>query len=168
MLFRSTLTVSVTAADGVTTQDYMVTLNVALGNDTSLATFQVNGTDVADGDSVDLVYGTTSVDVVAEATDPDATVVITGDSGLVAGENTLTVTVTAANGDTQDYSVTLNVALGNNVELATFQVNGTDVADGDSVDLDPYTTSVDVNVVTVDPDATFVVSGDTEIGRAHV
>jgi hypothetical protein len=40
--------------------------------------------------------------------------------------------------------VTLNVALGNNVELSVFQVNGSDVVDGDVVDLDHYTTEVEV------------------------
>ena len=141
-----------------------MTLNVALNNDTSLATFQVNGQDVQDGDSVDLDPLTDSVDVTVETTDPDATYEVTGDTDLVAGENTLAVTVTAADGETSDeYDVTLNVALNNDTSLATFQVNGQDVQDGDSVDLAAYTTSVDVVVLTTDANATFEIVGDSDL-----
>ena len=160
---ENTLTVTVTAADGETTAEYNVTLNVALNSDASLATFQVNGNDVADGDVVDLDPYTTSVEVTAEATDPDATVEIEGAEDLQVGENLLIVTVTAADGSGESYVVTLNVPLGNNVELATFQVNGSDVADGDVVNLDPYTTSAELTIETVDPDATFEVSGGSDL-----
>ena len=41
--------------------------------------------------------------------------------------------------------------------MAVFQVAGTDVADGDVVDLAPYTSEVEVTVETVDPDATVII-----------
>ncbi|NCV62023.1 MAG: hypothetical protein EBW52_11690, partial [Betaproteobacteria bacterium] len=161
---ENSLVVTVTAADGETTQVYTVTLNVALGNNTELATFAVNGEDVNDGDVVDLAPYTSEVEVIAEASDPDATVVIEGGTDLQPGENSLVVTVTAADGETtQVYTVTLNVALGNNTDLATFTVNGSDVADGDSVDLEPGTSEVEVVVETVDPDATFEITGGTDL-----
>ncbi|NCU99538.1 MAG: hypothetical protein EBV62_12260 [Betaproteobacteria bacterium] len=145
---ENSLVVTVTAADGETTQVYTVTLNVALGNNTELAVFTVNGSDVADGDVVDLAPYTTEVEVVAEASDPDATVVIEGGTDLQPGENSLTVVVTAADGETTaEYNVTLNVALGNNTDLAVFTVNGSDVADGDSVDLEPGTSEVESHIV---------------------
>ncbi|NCA07863.1 MAG: hypothetical protein EBS85_03945, partial [Micrococcales bacterium] len=148
-------------ADGETTQEYNVTLNVAKNSDASLATFTVNGETVDDGSVLNLAAYTTEVEVVAEATDPDASVEVVGGTDLLSGMNTLTVTVTAADGETtQEYNVTLNVALGNNVELATFTVNGDDVADGSSVDLEPYTTSVDVVVETVDPEASYSIDGE--------
>ncbi|NBW73743.1 MAG: hypothetical protein EBR26_05020, partial [Microbacteriaceae bacterium] len=159
----NTLTVSVTAADGVTTAEYTVTLTVLLSADTSLATFTVNGNDVADGDVVELDPYTTEVEVEAVATDENATVEVSGGTELVAGENTLTVTVTAPNGDVAEYTVTLLVAFGNNVELSLFQVNGEDVEDGGSVDLAPLTTEVEVLVETVDLDASYVVTGDTDL-----
>ena len=162
---ENTLTVTVTAADGETTQEYNVILNVALSADTSLAVFQVNGNDVADGDQVDLEPYTTEVEVTVETTDANASFEISGGTDLQSGENTLTVTVTAANGDVAEYNVTLNVALGNDTSLATFQVDGNDVADGDSIALAAFTTEVDVVVETTDPEASFEVS---EIGRAHV
>ncbi|NDD13902.1 MAG: hypothetical protein EB072_14950, partial [Betaproteobacteria bacterium] len=161
---ENTLTVTVTAADGETVEVYTVTLNVAFNSDTSLSVFQVNGADVVDGASVELPAYTTEVEVTAEPTDPDATVEIEGGTELVSGENTLTVTVTAADKETTEtYTVTLVVALGNDVTLATFQVNGEDVEDGGSLDLPPLTTSVEVLVETTDPDATFVVEGNTDL-----
>ncbi|NCW26463.1 MAG: hypothetical protein EBV84_14040, partial [Betaproteobacteria bacterium] len=160
---ENTLTVTVTAADGEATAEYTVTLTVLLSADTSLATFTVNGNDVVDGDSVDLDYGTTEVEVVAEATDENATVDIAGGSELVTGENTLTVTVTAPNGDVAEYTVTLTVALNSDASLATFTVNGNDVQDGDVVELDPYTAEVEVVAEATDPDATVEISGNTDL-----
>ena len=157
------LIVSVTAADG-SGQDYVVTLNVPLGNNVELSMFTVGGNDVADGDVVALDPYTTSVEVVVETVDPDATFEVEGGSDLVVGDNTVTVTVTAADGSTTaTYTVTLTVPLGNNVELSTFTVNGVDVADGDSVDLEYGTTEVDYVVETVDIDATVDVVGGSDL-----
>ncbi|NBR64840.1 MAG: hypothetical protein EBT65_02665 [Actinobacteria bacterium] len=147
---ENTLVITVTAADGVSTTDSYITLNVALSSDASVQVILVNGSDVVDGDYVDLDPYTTEVDVWVETTDADASYEITGATDLVSGENTLTVTVTAADGETtQDYFITLDVALSDDTSLATFQVNGSDVVDGDVVDLDPYTAEVDVVVETV-------------------
>ncbi|NCW26495.1 MAG: hypothetical protein EBV84_14210, partial [Betaproteobacteria bacterium] len=155
------LVVTVTAADGETVVDYVVSVVVPLSDDVSLLSFQVDGSDVSDGDVVELAAYTTDVDVVVEANDPDATVEIEGAGGLVAGENVLTVTVTAVDGETVgSYSVVLVVALGDDTSLATFQVNGEDVEDGATVSLTAGTSAVEVVVETTDPDATFEVSGD--------
>ncbi|MEI8231827.1 MAG: hypothetical protein WCG32_04615, partial [Actinomycetes bacterium] len=121
------IVVTVTAADGETTEDHTAVVIVLPNTDASLAVFTVDGTDVADGDSVDLVYGVESVEVVAEATDPDATVEVVGGSDLVVGENELVVTVTAADGETQLVStVILNVLPNTDASLAVFTVDGTD------------------------------------------
>jgi hypothetical protein len=157
---ENTLTVTVVAADGEATATYTVTLNVASNSDTSLSTFQVNGENVQDGSVIELPAYTTDVEVAVETTDPDASYVVTGGAELVFGANTLTVLVTAADGKTKEYNVTLNVALGTSVELATFTVNDNDVIGVDTLDLDPYTTDVTVVVETVDPNATFTIAGD--------
>lgn len=81
-----------------------------LSTDTSLKTFTVNGTTAGTGSTFELPVGTTSVTVVATATDSGATVAIAGATGLVAGKNTLTVTVTAADGSKKSYTVSINVA----------------------------------------------------------
>ncbi|MFN5160049.1 MAG: beta strand repeat-containing protein, partial [Rhodoluna sp.] len=161
---ENTVTVNVTAADGETTAAYTVTVTVALNNDASLAVFAVNGNDVVDGETIELEYGVTSVEVVADPTDPDATVEISGNTDLVSGENTLTVTVTAADGETVvEYLVTLLVALNSDTSLAVFQVNGVDVVDGGSVDLPAYTTDAEVTVETTDGDATVEIEGGSEL-----
>ena len=49
----------------------------------------------------------------------------------MVGDNTLLVTVTAENGDVAEYTVTLNVPLGDNTALATFTVNGKNVVTRD-------------------------------------
>ncbi|NDE23376.1 MAG: hypothetical protein EBZ96_11145, partial [Synechococcaceae bacterium WB9_3_282] len=161
---ENSLVVTVTAADGETTQVYTVILNVALNDDVSLSEFMVSGVAVEDGDVVDLEPGTSEVEVVVEATDLDATVVIEGGTDLQPGENTLTVTVTAADGETTaEYNVTLNVALNNDTTLNTFEVNGQTVADGDSVLLETYTNEVEIVVETTDPEATFTIDGGTDL-----
>ncbi len=161
---ENTLTVTVTAADGSTTADYTVTVVVPLNNDASLSLLTVNDVEVADGDSVALEYGTTEVTVVATPTDAEATVEITGDTELQPGENTLTVVVTAADGETSEtVTITLVVALNFDTSLNEFTVNGDAVSDGDSYVLDPYTISVEVFVETTDPEATFEISGGTDL-----
>jgi hypothetical protein len=160
----NTLTVTVTAAARTTTQVYNVTLTVAKNSDASLAVFQVNGSNVADGDTVNLAYGATSVQVVATATDLSATVEITGDTGLMTGDNTLTVTVTAADGTTTViYNITLTVAQNSDASLAVFTVNGANVHDGSKVTLAAYTASVDVVATATDSNATVEITGDTDL-----
>ena len=160
----NSVSIVVTAADGVTSQEYNLTLDVALNIDTSLATFTVDGFDVEDNDILDLDPLTTDVAVDVETTDPDASFVINGGSDLMPGENDLVVSVFAADGVTsRDYFVTLNVLPNTDTSVATFTVNGDTVADGDSVDLDPFTQAVDVVVETTDPDASYVIDGDSNL-----
>ena len=158
----NTLTVTVTAADGTTQATYTVTLNVAENDDATLGVFSVNGNDVTSGGSVDLPFGTTEVEYVAEATDPEAGVVVAVADDLVTGANTLTVTVTAANGtSTATYTVTLNVAANNDSSLGVFSVNGDDVTTGGTVNLANGVTSVTVVAEPTDTDAVAVVTGAT-------
>ena len=109
---------TITAADGIATQTYNITVHVnsnnsggSPGSDTFLSTFTVDGTPVNDNDTVNVAYGTTSVTVVAIPTDPGATVgPITGDTGLQTGDNLVSFTVTAADGiATQTYNITVRV-----------------------------------------------------------
>ncbi|MEI7419969.1 MAG: cadherin-like beta sandwich domain-containing protein, partial [Actinomycetes bacterium] len=157
------LTITVTAANSSTIQAYTVTLRVAENGDATLGVFSVNGDDVTSGGTVNLDYGTTSVDVVAEPSDVEATVEIAGDSPLVTGNNTLTVTVTAANGDTQSYSITLAVAKNNDATLGVFTVNGEDVADNATVNVDNGTTSVTIIADPSDPGASVQVTGNSSL-----
>ncbi len=158
----NTLTVTVTAANGTTTATYTVTLNVLENDDATLGVFAINGNDVVSGATVNLPFGTTEVEYVAEATDPDADVVVDVVEDLVAGANTLTVTVTAANGTTTaTYTVTLNVLANDDATLGVFSVNGNDVVNGGSVNLANGVTSVTVVAEPTDTSATAVVTGAT-------
>lgn len=119
----NSVTVTVTAQDQITIATYTVTVTVLLNDDTSLTTFQINGVDVVDGGSINVTYAT-SVTVTSSTTDPDADVETTGHTTLVLGPNEVTVTVTAANGTTQDtYTVTVNVK-NNDADLTTLLVAG--------------------------------------------
>ena len=160
----NTLTVTVTAADGVTSTDYNITLTVDLSDNTDLTNFTVNGSSVIDGSTVDLAYGTDYVDVEATTADANATYEVTGDTGLDVGDNTLVLTVIAADlVTTTDYTVTLTVAANDDTSLATFQVNGEDVTDGSSFDLPAYTDTVDVTAEPTDPEAVVEVIGDSDL-----
>jgi hypothetical protein len=162
---ENTLTVTVTAADGETTQDYNVTLNVALNNDTSLATFQVNGQDVQDGDSITVPANTASVDVVATATDSNSNVDVAGADSLQPGDNEVTVTVTAADGSTvQVYTITVTVALSTETGVSQILVDGQVARDNDVIlASDPTATEVDVEVTTIDENATVEITGNTDL-----
>ena len=171
MVGENDLVIRVTAADEFTSEDYLITLVVAKSNDTSIVGINVtfigeNGEEtstVVDGDTIELLSKTYSVDVAVETTDEEATVEVSGNTDLVVGENTMTVTVTAADGETaEDFYVTLNVAVGD-VTLTTFTINEVEVADGDIIDLEPGTDSVDVAFETTDEDATYDLIGGTDL-----
>jgi hypothetical protein len=119
---NNTVTVKVTAEDGNFVNNTF-TVRV-LSDDTSLSTFTVNGTAVLNGSSVNLPAGTTAVSVVAvpAAQTSGATAVISGASGLVQGNNTLIVDVTAESSATQTYTVTLKT-LDDNNNLSSLTIN---------------------------------------------
>jgi hypothetical protein len=158
------VTIIVTAADGVSSTTYNLTLNVAYNTDTSLAVFNVEGFDVGDADIIDLEPLTTEVAVEVETTDADASYEVEGGTDLVPGDNDLIVTVTAAdNVSTQIYTVVLNVLPNTDTSLAVFTVEGEAVEDGSVVELPAFTTEVAVEVETTDSLATFVIDGDTNL-----
>ena len=160
---ENTVTVTVTAADGETTQDYVVTVfveSVVLSSDAGVNSITVAGQDGLAG-NVLVGLGTRAVLVIVETTSPLASFTIDGGTDLVPGENTVTVTVTAADGETTaDYVVTVVIPELSDDTSSVLTVNGNEVFDGDSIDLASGTSRVNVKVVTADPLANFVVSGD--------
>ncbi len=158
------VTILVTAADGVSSTTYNLTLNVAYNTDTTLAVFNVEGFDVENGDRIDLEPLSTEVAIEIETTDPEASFEIEGGADLVPGENDLVVTVTAAdNVSTEIFTVVLNVLLNTDTSLASFTVNEEAVDDGAVVELAAFTTDVVVAVETTDADATYVIDGDENL-----
>ena len=174
---ENTITITVTAADGESTAEYTVTVVIPeLADDTSFSVFTVNGLEVGDGDSIDLASGTSHVNVKFSTTDDYATYTIAGDGKAVGaplqeGENSLVVTVTAQNGDSTDYTVTLNVlVLSTNTDLAEEEpvtVNGVAIdpeilnqANG-YFDLPLLTTRISIGVKAADPGADVFVNDKT-------
>ncbi|NBT47531.1 MAG: hypothetical protein EBT07_06870, partial [Actinobacteria bacterium] len=165
------LSVTVTAADQVSTKTYLVTVNVpSLSNDATLKTLKIGDNDLLTGSkTVNVANGVKSVSLQAEANDSSASVAIIGNSGLKTGSNTLTVRVTAAGGATKEYQITVIVAKSSNTALTALAVNGISALSGGTVILPAGTTSAIVKAVTADPaakvsvDGTTLVDGDNKV-----
>ena len=161
---ENSVIVTVTAADGETVKVYTVTLNVAFSSDTSLSEFTLNGEAIEDGAVLEVPAYTEAVEVVAVPTDENAGVDIVGADALVPGENTIEVTVTAANGETNVYMITVTVLLSAETGVSEILLGGESVLDGDVVlTTDLETTEVDVEVTPIDENATFDVVGNTDL-----
>jgi hypothetical protein len=141
---NNTVSFTVTAADGVTTQNYSITVIVTDSN-TTLSVFTVNGSPVTNGATFSVPYQTTSVVVVATTSSINASKsAISGTSGLHTGNNTVSFRVTAADFITYyDYSVIIHV-IDSNTDLSMFKVNGTTVENGGTFTVPYLTTSVTV------------------------
>jgi hypothetical protein len=158
----NTLSVVVTAEDGSTTTS-TVTLNVLANDDTSLALFQYDGSDVANGDEFELDSDVTSVDITAEPTTNLSTVEIIGADALVPGRNVVKIQVTAQDSSVATYRLIFNVAAAVDTTVETFLVNGVDATANETIELPNGTTRVNVKVVTTDPTASFIVTGDGRV-----
>ena len=161
---ENTVTVTVTAADGTTTQDYVITvtvLSVVLSNNTDVTSITVAHLDATSG-SVTVGVGTTGVLVQVLTKDPFATYSVDGNSDLQPGDNTVTVTVTAADGETTlDYPIVVTVpSLSDDATFQVFKVNGVDVNDSDTVLLPNGVTKVNVKVQVTDVGASWNITGD--------
>ena len=160
----NTVTVTVTAADGTTTQDYVITvtvLAVVLSNNTDVNSITVAHLDATSG-SVTVGIGTTGVLVQVETADPFASYTVDGNTDLQPGDNTVTVTVTAADGETTlDYPILVTVpSLSDDATYQVFKINGVDANDGDVVPLPNGVTKVNVKVEVTDVGASWNISGD--------
>jgi hypothetical protein len=154
----NTVTVTVTASDGSSRQIPIYVTVTPLSSNTNLSTLQVNGSSVVSGATVNVANRTTSVPVVAVASDSDATVAVSGNTSLKTGNNTVSVVVTAANGTKKTYTVNVVVAKSSNKDLQSLTVNGLD-ATGGSVTLPSRTSTAVVKAVTADAEASVSVTG---------
>jgi len=159
---NNTVSFRVTAADHITYSDYSITIHVTDSN-TDLSVFTVNGTTVTNGSTFIVAYLTTSVSVVATPASTGATrSAISGTTGLLTGDNTVSFTVTSAEGGTtRAYSITIHVT-NSNTDLSVFKVNGIDVTDGSTFTVQYRTPSVSVVATPADNNATrSAISGTT-------
>ncbi|QHW31445.1 cadherin-like beta sandwich domain-containing protein [Paenibacillus rhizovicinus] len=162
---QNTVTLVVTAEDGVTTKTYTITIKRAKSSNANLSDLKVNGATL-DGFSADthsysmlVPLGTASVAVTATAADDKAIFAVTGGTKLVNGENTVTVVVTAEDGTKQTYTITVNRAKSSNALLNDLKVNGQTIAGFASgsfnytLDVPNGTTLVTVTAAVSDPKA---------------
>jgi len=160
---NNTVTVKVTAEDG-TVKNYTFIVRIA-SSDTSLSTFTVNSGFIIDGSVRTYPAGTTSVTVVAVPTaeSSGAVAVISGATGLVEGDNTLTVTVTAGSGAVKVYTATLHVQ-NNTPGISSMTLNGTSVNVASSLfTLTSTTTNVNVVVTPNSSKSSVVVSNTSNL-----
>ena len=135
------------------------------------ASLSIHAQTVADGDTYTASPGDTSVDVNVTLDNPYASYQITGNTGLISGQNnTVTVTVTSVNGTTQDYNFTVYVPSSSDSSLGFMTANGSIVDNGGTYPADFGTTSVDVSAYVNESHATASVSGNTDLhtGTNHV
>ncbi len=158
------VTVTVTAEDTVTTQEYSFIVEVLRSTNTAVNSISINGIPAVEGEGIDIDSRNTEVSVEVDTVDTDATVTVVGDTELVVGENIVAVTVTAADEvTTQTYTFTVNLVVSFDTSLSVFNVAGIDVQDADFVTVPPLTTEVDVVVEVNDQDATFEIEGGTDL-----
>jgi hypothetical protein len=96
--------VKVTAANGAFTNYTMTLVVPALSGDKSLSTFTIQGFSVLGKSKLNVLPGTTKLKVTAIATAAGSSVTITG-RDIQPGLNNVVVTVTAADGTSQTYTV---------------------------------------------------------------
>ncbi|NDD26544.1 MAG: hypothetical protein EB103_06770, partial [Actinobacteria bacterium] len=155
--------ITVTAETGVE-KTYSFKIVVAAANtNTNISSFQINGTAVSNGDTVDLLFGTTDVSVDVDTEAATSTFTVSGASSIPAGTSTLTVTVTAQSGATANYSVTLNVLPASSVKtISAITVNGSTVT-GNEITLTAGTTEAEVVVSLANAFASYTVSGTSTV-----
>ena len=158
----NTITITVATEDGQTTQEYVVTVTRAPppADDASLAELGLAGIELSPAFSGDVYAYSASVaadvdetTVTAEASDAGAEVSVTPDDAddnaeghqvaLVEGANTITVTVTAEDGQTtQKYVVTVTRAEpSDDASLAELSLEGLELSPAFDADTRSYTAS---------------------------
>jgi hypothetical protein len=156
-----TVTFTVTAEDGTTTNSYERSVRVkALSSNTNLTSLTVADQLVEDGDTVNLPAGTSRVSVVPVLESEESKFTVSGNTGLATGSQNVVVTVTAPSGATATYTIEVVVAApASNTNLSTFTINGTTVTDGGSINVALGTTRLHVSAIAADAKASVSVTG---------
>ncbi len=162
--FANPVIYTVRAADG-TTQDYTVTVTVALNPDKSITAFALNGvsgTIIGQNIAVTMPYGTNVSALGANFNTSGASVTVGSVTQVNSGAtpnnftNPVIYTVHAADGTTQDYTVTVTVALNSAKNMLSFALNGIvgTITEQNIAVVMPYGTNVSALI------ASFTTSGD--------
>jgi methionine-rich copper-binding protein CopC len=161
----NTVTFTVTAEDGTTTNSYERTVSVkALSSNTNLTSLTVAEQLVVDGATVNVAAGTARVSVVPVLESEESKFTVSGNTGLVAGSQNVVVTVTAPSGASATYTIAVVVAApASNTNLSTFTINGTTVTDGGSISVAAGTTRLHVSAIAEDAKASVAVVGKSDL-----
>jgi hypothetical protein len=161
----NTVEVTVTAPDGTTRVIPVIVTVLAVSSDNTLRSFKINNVDYAADSTVQLGFGASSVEVLAVANDSSAKVQVSGSTGLTDGLNSVSITVTAANGDIATYTAKVNVpARSTNANISTaadvWTINGIDVSsEATVVEVSAGITAVTATAKTADSKATLSITG---------
>ncbi len=151
--FSSPVTYTVTAEDGTTTQDWIVTVTEALSNETDILSFELSeqtGTATIDASNhtigIEVTNGT-GLTALEPTIGVSAGASISPESGLVQDfSSAVTYTVTAEDGLTiQDWIVTVTEAPSNETDILSFEISEqTGIA---TIDASNHTISIEVTNV---------------------
>ena len=162
------LVVTVTAADGETTQDYTLTVTVEISGENRASEILVDG-QVALNNDVILASDPTVTEVEVDVTtvDENATFEVTGNTDLIAGDNVITIVVSAPNGDQRTYTVTFRTkGLSGNAKLKTLLVGGSNIdlnSENASVSLPAGSQYVSVIATSEDSAAAIQIAGNKSL-----
>ena len=172
----NTITVTVTAQNHTTTKTYTITVTRQASANANLSMLLINGAMLSPAFySLNTYYtatvanSVTSVVVTPTVFDPLATVQVTGSTGLIVGNNTVTVRVTAPDRTTtKTYTIVVTRQPSANADLATLSITSGTLSPAFVSGSTNYTATVpnDVTSVTVtdspdDPLASAQVTGGT-------
>jgi gliding motility-associated-like protein len=180
----NTITVVITAQDGVTTQTYTITISRAPSTNDNLSALSISAGTLTPSFasettsySAGVTNAVSSITITPTTSDPAATVKVNGTtvaSGsasaaipLNIGANTITVMVTAQDGaTTKNYAVTVTRALSGNDNLSALKISNGTLTPAFATSTATYTvsvgngvTSLTVTPTTADPTATVKVNG---------
>ena len=164
----NTLTTVVTAQDGTTTKTYTVMVTRAGSGDANLSALALSGGSISPafapsttGYTMSIAAATASITVTPTVNEPNAAVTVNGvavasgnASGAIAmntGANTVTVVVTAQNGTTKTYTVTVTRAVSANNNLAALSLSSGTLNPVFSAAQQNYTATVPGAAITVTP-----------------
>jgi len=155
------VTFTVTAEDGTTSVSYTRNVRVAaLSSNTTLTSLTIAEISAADGQTVNVPFGTTRVSVIPVLESAEAKFTISGNTELVTGANELLVTVTAPSGAVTVTTVNVQVAAAASITtLSTFSINNQAVTNNGSISVAAGTTRVSVSAIADDPKASVEVTG---------
>jgi hypothetical protein len=156
----NTFTINTTSSDS-SYETYTVTVIRSRDPNAKLASLSAAGETLAPAFDSDIYAYALTVDphtfalnITATMQNPNATYTVSGNSNFQAGDNTVTVTGVAENGDTQDYVITVTRPASDNTKLLTLNTDAHDLSGEFDPDKLDYAFTVDNGVANITVTAT--------------